>query len=125
MNKTKKLGIWMDHSNAILLELANDSVNEESIVSESSSHDEEYSSERHEKMENNKEQHQQSGFYNKIGDKIRNYSDVILFGPTDAKSELLNLLRTDHLFSEIKIELHNSDKMTKNQMHEFVREYFR
>lgn len=82
----------MDHSNAILLELANESVKDESIVSESSDHHEEFGSDRHEKMEHNKEQHQRSGYYNKPGDKIRNYSEVILFGPTDAKRELLNLL---------------------------------
>jgi hypothetical protein len=50
---------------------------------------------------------------------------VVLFGPTDAKKELLNLVKTDHLFEGIKIEVKNSDKMTEDQMHTFVRDYFK
>jgi hypothetical protein len=48
-----------------------------------------------------------------------------LFGPTDAKNELLNLIKTDHLFEDIKIEVINSGKMTESQMQTFVREYFK
>jgi hypothetical protein len=125
MKRNKQLGIWMDHSNAILFKMIKDSITEELILSDSTQHNEEHSSELHEKMIHTKEQSQQSGYYRKLRDAIVNYEDVILFGPTDAKSELLNLLRTDHLFNDIKIELRNSDKMTKNQMHAFVREYFK
>jgi hypothetical protein len=125
MKKEKQLGVWMDHSNAILFKLTKDSITEDIILSESLKHDEEYSSEKHEKLVHTKEQSQQSGYYRKLRDAIVNYEDVILFGPTDAKNELLNLLKTDHLFNDIKIELRNSDKMTKNQMHAFVREYFK
>lgn len=46
-----------------------------------------------------KEQHWQSEYYKKLGVAIRNYDDVILFGPTDAKAELYNKLKEDHLFS--------------------------
>ena len=48
-----------------------------------------------------------------------------MFGPTDAKKELLNLIKSDHLFEKTKIELRNTDKMTETQMHIFVREYFK
>ena len=46
------------------------------------------------------------------------------FGPTNAKTELLNMLRTDHHFDKIDIEVKNTDKMTENQEHAFVKEYF-
>jgi len=49
----------------------------------------------------------------------------LLFGPTEAKTELLNLLRTDHTFSDIKFTVENTDKMTGNQEQAFVREYFK
>jgi hypothetical protein len=49
----------------------------------------------------------------------------VLFGPTDAKNELLNQIKTDHLFEGIKIEVKNSDKMTEDQMQTFVRDYFK
>jgi len=55
---------------------------------------------------------------------IKEFDDVLLFGPTSAKNELLNLLRQNHLFEKIKIELKPADKMTENQQQAFVREYF-
>ena len=48
----------------------------------------------------------------------------MLFGPTDAKTELFNLLKADHHFDKINIETKHADKMTENQQHAFVREYF-
>ena len=48
----------------------------------------------------------------------------MLFGPTNAKTELLNLLKADHHFDKINIETKQADKMTENQQHAFVREYF-
>ncbi len=72
----------------------------------------------------NKENHQQSEYYKKLGEAIKNYDDVILFGPTNAKAELFNALRIDHRFEKIKIEVLQSDKMTDNQQHAFVKEYF-
>jgi len=40
------------------------------------------------------------------------------------KVELLNTLRADHLFAKIKIEVKQTGKLTENQQHAFVREYF-
>ena len=115
----------MDHSDSFLMEFANGAITTNIIVSESGHREEEYSSEKHEKLIQKKEQHQQLSYYKKLSQIIRDYQEVVLFGPTDAKTELLNLLKADHLFDKIKIEVKNSDKMTENQMHLFVREYFK
>jgi stalled ribosome rescue protein Dom34 len=72
-----------------------------------------------------KEQHLHSSYYKKLSDAIKNYQEVVLFGPTEAKEELLNLLKNDHLFENIKISIKNTDKMTEYQMHTFVKEYFK
>jgi hypothetical protein len=72
----------------------------------------------------NKEQHQQSEYYKKIGEIIKDYKEVILFGPTEAKTELFNILKADHLFENIKIEIKQTDKMTENQQHAFVKNHF-
>ncbi len=124
MKKIKRLGIWMDHSKAYLLDLTNGTIIENIIVSDSANKEEEYTAERHEKMIHTKEQHQLSEFYQKLSEWIRKYEIVILFGPSDAKKELFNLLRTDHLFDDIIIEVQTSDKLTEREMHDFVREYF-
>jgi len=125
MKNIKKLGIWMDHSDAYLLEIKDDKIETNKVVSELSDPQAEFNFYKGEKLINKKERHLQLKYYNKLGEIIRNYQEVVLFGPTDAKSELLNLLRTDHLFEDIKTEVINSGKMTESQMHTFVREYFK
>ena len=124
MKKTKNIGIWMDHSSAFLMSLTNDTIVTKSIVSEFTHQDKVDGLHKSENLMHNKEQHQQSGYYKKIGQAIREYQDVLLFGPTDAKYQLVNLLKEDHLFENIHIEVKDTDKMTETQMHDFVRDYF-
>lgn len=125
MKEIKQLGIWMDHSNAFLMDLTNDVIVEKTVNSEFTPYEKEFTLEKSERMMHNKEQQDQASYYKKIGDVIKSYHKVILFGPTDAKLELLNLIRTDHQFANLMIEARTSDKMTPHQMHEFVREYFK
>ena len=124
MKTIKQLGIWMDHSNAFLMELKNDTILTNCVVSELSDHESEFNFYKGEKLIHKKQHHLQLSYYKKLGDIIKKYQEVVLFGPTDAKNELINLLKTDHLFEDIKIEVINSDKMTEDQMQTFVREYF-
>jgi len=125
MKNIKRLGIWMDHSNAYLMELTNEIIVTKKVVSELSDNEADFNFYKGEKLVHKKEQHLQLSYYRKIGDIIKNYQDVVLFGPTDAKNELLNLIKTDHLFEDIKIEVKTSDKMTEEQMQTFIREYFK
>jgi hypothetical protein len=106
------------------MELKNDIIVQNIVVSESTYTEKEFSFNLHEKLLNKKEHYRQSGYFKKLSYIIKDYTQVILFGPTDAKNELLNLLETDHLFENIKIDVLNCDKMTENEMHAFVREYF-
>jgi hypothetical protein len=122
--KAKNLGIWMDHANAHLMEFTTVPITT-NIISNSYSHREkEHSLGKSEDGMHNKEQQSQHEYYKKLGDIIRNFQDVLLFGPTNAKVELLNLLRHDHQFEKIKFETKDSDKMTQNEQHAFVRDYF-
>ncbi len=120
----KRLGIWMDHSNAHLMELTIDPMKTNTITSTFTHTEKEESLSKNENLMHNKEQQQQSAYYKQLGDAIKNYTDVILFGPTNAKVELFNILKADHLFAKIKIETKQADKMTENQQHAFVKEYF-
>ena len=125
MKITKSLGIWMDHSEAHLMTLTGDSIETTIIQSDSSSHNSESTSNSNENVMHNKENHSQATYYKNIGKIIREYDDVILFGPSTAKNELLNILKADHLFEDIKIDIKSSEKMTENQEHAFVKEYFK
>jgi len=121
---TKKLGIWMDHSHAHAMEFIPGGIETSSITSKFTSEEKENNPGKNENLVHSKEQHQQSAYYKLIKDNIRNYDEVILFGPTTAKNELANLLKADHHFEKIKVEVKHADKMTENQEHAFIREYF-
>ncbi len=120
----KSLGIWMDHQNAHLMEFTTDPIETQSLVSKFTHEEKESTLGRSENLMHNKEQHEEADYYRELGEVIRNYNDVVLFGPTDAKVELYNTLRKDHRFADIIIEIKSADKMTENQQHAFVREYF-
>jgi hypothetical protein len=77
-----------------------------------------------EKAMHHKEQHEELAYYQEIGTAIKDCTEVLLCGPTEAKTELLDILRADHHFDKIKIEVVPADKMTENQQHAFVKEYF-
>ena len=124
MKTSKKIGIWMDHSSANLMDPLTDPIVTKTIVSDFSHQDKEETLLKGESTMHHKEQHKQSEYYHHIAEAIRNYDEVILFGPTDAKVELLNILRTNHLFSKIKIDLKQTDKMSEIQQHAFVKDYF-
>jgi hypothetical protein len=126
MTATKKLGIWMDHSNAHIMELNDSNQIETKTIESNFTHEEKDESlQKSESLMHNKEQHDQSAFYKKLGEVIQNYDEVILFGPTEAKVELFNILRADHQFGKIKIKTQQADKMTTPQQHAFVKKYFK
>ena len=125
MKPRQCLGVWMDHSVAHLMELTTDSIVTSTIESDFTHRDKEHSLSKSEQLMHNKEQQQLSAYYQKLGDTIRHYREVLLFGPTSAKTELLNVLRADHRFEKIKIDVKQADRMTQKQLHAFVREHFR
>ncbi|MCD6066136.1 MAG: hypothetical protein K0S33_962 [Bacteroidetes bacterium] len=67
---------------------------------------------------------QRNEYFKKLAEQIRNYKEVLLFGPNTAKAELYMLLKEDGRFTEIKIDLRPTDRMTENQEHIFVKSYF-
>ena len=120
MKKIKQLAVWMDHSNALLMEYNNHTIESADMKIKKADDKDAHEIEVHSK----EEQHNQSVFFKEISEIIRHYDDVLLFGPTDAKNELVNLLKENHLFENIKIELRNTDKLTENQIHAYAHEYF-
>ncbi|MBI3134378.1 MAG: hypothetical protein HYZ14_06835 [Bacteroidetes bacterium] len=124
MKSSKQLGIFMDHSHANLMEYKGKIIDSSSLQKHGIDHGDRRNSDKGEYQIQTKEDTEQKVFYNKLGDVIKNFDEVVLFGPTQAKVELLNALRADHHFSHVKIEIKNSDKLTENQQHAFVKDYF-
>lgn len=114
----------MDHSSAHLTEFTADPTPAKTVASKFTHEQKELSFGKGENHMHNKEQHQQAEYYKQLGEVIRQYDEVILFGPTDAKVELFNILKENHLFANIKIEVKSTDKMTEHQQYEFVKDHF-
>ena len=123
MKTTKRLGIWMDHSTANLIEFTDDKTASIAVDAQVGEQDEPLNT-RDETMIQNKEQNELSDYFKRISEVIKDYDEVLLFGPTHAKDELNNLLKEDHHFDEVKIEIKPADKMTENQQEAFVRDHF-
>ncbi|MDP2888944.1 MAG: hypothetical protein Q8P34_08260 [Bacteroidota bacterium] len=123
MKTTKRLGIWMDHSTANLIEFTDDKTAATEVEAQVGEQDEPLNP-RDETMIQNKDQNELADFYKRISEVIKGYDEVLLFGPTHAKDELNNILKDDHHFDEVKIEIKPADNMTENQQQAFVKEHF-
>jgi sigma54-dependent transcription regulator len=118
------LGIWLDHSIAYLTEYNGDTIEKETVKSTFTHQNKEETLNRSESSMHNKEQQTQRLYYQELAEIIKKYDEILLFGPTDAKLELFNMLKEDHRFDDINIEVENADKMTENQQHAFIKLHF-
>ena len=123
MEDKKNLGIWMDHSSAHLFDLKSVE-NNKNIASAFNFKTKEETLNKSESGMHNKRQQLHEAFYVQIADEILNYNHVLLFGPTNAKTELKNYLKKDLHFKDIEISTEPADKMTDNEKVAFVRNYF-
>ena len=119
-----KIGIWMDHSIAHLMEFSNNPFEVNTIESNFTHQEKMDSLLKGEVHLHIKEQQKQLKYYKKLMDVVKKYNEVILFGPTNAKEELFNVIVADNRFHDIKIQVKQTDKMTPQQQHAFVRDYF-
>jgi hypothetical protein len=119
----KNLGIWMDHSTADFIDISTNK-NIHSISSEFNADTKEEALSKSEKGMHNKRQQMHEAYYKEIADKILHYDHVLIFGPTNAKTELNNYLNKDLHFKSIKIDVESADKMTHNEKDAFVKNHF-
>lgn len=124
METQKKLGIWMDHSDATLIDINMEKINV-NITSNFTSDKKEEALNKSENLMHNKEQSMHEQYYKKIGDEILKYDHVLLFGPTHAKDELYNFISGDSHFKNLTIDVKSADKMTDNEKGLFVKDYFK
>jgi len=124
MKSATQLGIWMDHSTAHIIELANDKALTTTLESTPSFPEQVQNLRMNESLMNNKKQNEQSDFYRKLSYIINDYSEVLLFGPSNAKTELFNLLKNNRRFEKVKITVQSADKMSNNQKQAFVKDFF-
>ena len=114
----------MDHANAHLIEFSDEIKITETVSLNFDYQDKNETIQRSESEMHKKQEQRQNGYYKKLAAIIKGFTDVVLFGPTNAKSELFNFLRQNNLFDSIKIEVIHAENMSDKKQHQFVREYF-
>ena len=132
----KKVGLWLDHSHAHFIDFSKGPAVVETAFSGEESqlrfggehgtgtqmgNNRSTNSEHH---RHNREQEHMHEYYNMLADRLKNYDDIFLFGPTTAKDELFNKLNADKSFASKTIQVQSADHMTENQMIAKTRKYF-
>ncbi len=123
-NNYKKIGIWLDNAEAHLIEYAPDAMESKVILSAFTHEVMEESLEKNENLMHNKKRQMQTAYLKEIASVIKNYEAVLLFGPTEAKIKLSHLLKETKSLPKIKIHVKQTDYMTENQQHAFVKHFF-
>ena len=93
MRSAKQLGIWMDHSSANIFELLYDTVILKTMESNPAFPEQVENLRLDESLMQNKEQNQYADFYKKLSYIINDYSEVLLFGPTDAQIRIIQCVK--------------------------------
>ncbi len=124
MKTLVQIGIWMDHHTAHIWDVSSNQTEPAKLQSSFTQEVKEESGNKTEHVMHNKEQNMQTAFYKDLGEVISHATHVLLFGPTDAKTELANMLKADTHFDKVHITVQSSDKMTPNQELALVKDHF-
>ena len=123
MKTQKKLGIWLDHANANLIDITSDK-NNQTIISDFTFETKEEALTRSENIMHNKRQQMHESYYKDIAKQIMAGTFHSVSGPTNAKTELSNYLNKDLHFKDIIIDIESADKMSDNKLVAFVKNHF-
>jgi len=111
----KKIGVWMDYSNAHIISFAEASPMPKTITSGFTTREKEKALQISASSMLSLQQQEASAYYRNIAATILESNEVFLFGPTDAKKDFFNTLRNDPKFDAIRIEFYNSYRMTGSE----------
>lgn len=135
-NLNKKVGVWLDHSQAHFIDFSKGPVIIETAYSDKESQvrfDGEHGNETHlgnncstnsEHHQHNREQNHMHEYYGLLTNRLKNYDDIFLFGSTTAKDELYNKLKSDKHFDNKTINVKPANHLTENQMVAEAKKFF-
>lgn len=125
MKNLKKLGIYLNHTSANIISLDDIDDDAKAITSAFTTQVKESAIQKSESLMHQKENHQQASFYKLIEKEILNFDVVLLFGPTDAKAELFNLIKKEHKYDKIRIETATTDALDESFQKHFMKDFFK
>jgi hypothetical protein len=122
----KKVGLWIDHSKAVIFSLSNEGAEVKRISSELEAPVRFSGGEQKESAEKHRDKRLSghlSKYYDEVLSYIREAESILIFGPGEAKVELKKRLESADLHGRI-IGFETVDKLTDNQIVSKVRKHF-
>ncbi|MBM9518956.1 hypothetical protein JWG39_03895 [Desulforhopalus vacuolatus] len=131
----QKMGIWIDHKEAVLVSLQNGQTTVERIESNAESHfrpsggwkssgTNVAQSVSKEQTADERRKHQFRNFYQEVIEQVRNASLLYIFGPGEAKGELVKEIEKIKGQPERIAAVEVCDSLTENQLVAQVKSFF-
>lgn len=124
MISVKKIGIWMNHSIAYIMEFTSGLVTTSIIDAAIDKNEANMDCSNNEMASIFKAQSDKKAYYKQLEESLKDSKEVILFGPTYAKVELYNLLKIDTRFKKTKFKIIHAEDLDEAQQQEFVATHF-
>jgi hypothetical protein len=126
MKPKKKIGVWMDHASAQLLDYGQDAKDIRIIESKNQPSTKTDGSKSHstdsEVKAHHIKQNKLNNFYKALEQELGEYDEILLTGGKTAKEEFLNRIKDNSHFKSKIIYKMTADKFTPNQFAVFVNE---
>ena len=124
MTVLRRIGVWMDHSFANLIEFSTGAITLVTIDSNFCWHAYETGLATNEAKLFFKEHNIQSAYLKELESALQNCNELVLFGPNYSKIKLYHFLRQNKLFSSTRIKITHTENMDENQQYDFVKGCF-
>lgn len=122
----RKVGLWIDHSKAVIVSLKDDLEEINFIVSDLEKHvrfSGEAQAQTEEDIRDRRFTNYLNKYYDEVIDCVRNADSILVFGPGEAKVELKKRIENENLAGQ-SVYIETVDKMTDSQIASKVRQYF-
>lgn len=136
MDANHKIGVWLDNSHAVFIDPYSAEPEFETVYMIDSAHQRIRGETSHatafkpgygsnnEYNTHQKEIQDRKQYLKVITDRLREYDEIFLFGPTDAPRLLHKQLLEEKVFQQKKLSWVKSDKMTDNQLLARVKKHY-
>lgn len=136
--ENKKIGVWMDQREALLVSCENKhAVFKEKVESPLESMvrypgetgpktkmKSDFAASNNEHKTHNIEQEQLKKYFSILKDKLHGYDEILLLGPGIFKNQFLKHISSIKGFDNVKVHTKDADKMTSNQLLSLVKKHF-
>lgn len=135
-SQSRRIGVWIDHSKALMYDPQNGEERIETVHSGQESQDRfrgehgdgtrlgNFRSTDNEHHKNRREENIIKNYYKDLANKLEAYDEIYLFGPGQARKELQNLLSEDKHFTTKSINSEAADHLSENQLRAQIRKHF-